>query len=226
MPRSSMRLTPHESVVEKLGEFHVIGAKLAGLKVSASSTELVRYVRQVESRIRSEVNIEDVKDDAIFRSYRDFFWRTGIDPTKTRPASEALTRRILLGRELPLINSFVDALNIASVETKVPFAAFDHDCLETPLVLRFADEGEVILPIGHSSPVTMDGREIVISDAKKLIAVYPHRDSDETKITHGTSAAIVLSCGVPGVDVEKIRVSLDDCCERILQFCGGVRLDL
>ncbi|MDH7492240.1 MAG: hypothetical protein QHG97_07560, partial [Methanolinea sp.] len=36
--------------------------------------------------IRSRYTLEHVKDDPLFRGYRDFFWRVGVDPTKTRPA--------------------------------------------------------------------------------------------------------------------------------------------
>ncbi len=209
-----------------MGEFSVLGARLVGLEVSASSQDLIAYMRGVEQEIRSSTQIDDLKDDPTFRAYRDFFWRTGIDPTKTRPASEALTRRILRGRELPSINSFVDALNIASVNTKVPFAAFDNDLLVGKLKLRFASPGESILPIGHREPIHLEAKEIVISDDRRLVAVYPHRDSDETKITNSTTTALVLSCGVPGVGFRRIRESLERCCETITRFCGGAVEDV
>lgn len=219
-----MRLDLQGQVADRLGSFEVLGRELSGIKVSSSSPELVGYIRGVEDGIRESVRIEVLKDDPIFRAYRDFFWSTGIDPTKTRPASEALTRRILNGRKLPLINSFVDALNIASVETKIPFAAFDADLLAGSLELRFARSGESVLPIGHREPVSLEGKEIVISDEEKVIALYPHRDSDETKITEGTRRGLIFSCGVPGVDTRLIRGSLDRCCDTVIKFCDGVAL--
>lgn len=218
-----MQLNPDGSIVEKLGDFVVVGTNIEGVKVSPSPPELIRYMRETEKAIRESIKIHELKEDPIFRAYRDFFWRIRIDPTKTRPASEALTRRILNGRELPQINSFVDALNIASVETKTPFAAFDANLLAGSLRLRYAEPGEIILPIGHKEPVSMKGKEIVISDGEKLVAVYPHRDSDETKITMSTKDAMILSCGVPGVDFNQIRESLDSCCGTVIRFCGGKR---
>jgi DNA/RNA-binding domain of Phe-tRNA-synthetase-like protein len=221
MTKRAMQLMPDPEVAEALGDFTVLGALLLDLHVSGSPEELIARMRETESRIRHDAQIEQVKDDEAFRAYRDFFWRTGVDPTKTRPASEALTRRILRGRGLPLINSFVDALNVASVETKVPFAAFDADRLAGPLSLRFARPLETILPIGHSEHMVLAGKEIVISDGEKLVAIYPHRDSDETKISSGTRSAVVLSCGVPGISFEMVRESLHTCSEEVLRYCGG-----
>jgi len=217
-----MQLDPDKHVVEKIGNFAILGARLFGLTVVKSTSDLVEKMRIMEAEVRKTNDIEQLRNISVFRSYRDFFWATGIDPTKTRPASEALTRRILRGRQLPQINSFVDALNMSSVRTRVPFAAFDSDLLEGQLELRFAVPGECIRPIGHDESINLEGNEIVISDSSKLVAVYPHRDSDETKITGETKNAIVLSCGVPGVDLPMLRDALDDCCKTVLTFCGGI----
>ena len=53
--------------------------------------------------------------------------RVGIDPTKTRPSSEALLRRVRKGDELPRINSLVDIINWCSLETQLPYGLYDLD---------------------------------------------------------------------------------------------------
>jgi DNA/RNA-binding domain of Phe-tRNA-synthetase-like protein len=219
-----MLLAQESKIVENLGSFEVIGAAVEDIRVERSPPQLVQFVRSVEEEIRHATKPDEIKDDPLFRAYRDFFWRIGIDPTKTRPASEALTRRIVNGRELPAINSFVDALNVESVRTKIPFAAFDADLVVGGMLLRYARSGETIRPIGHREEVILNGREIVIADREKLIAVYPHRDSDETKITERTERAVVLSCGVPGIEGPILRSALEACCGTVLRFCGGHRV--
>ena len=216
-----MQLVPNGRVVEKLGNFSVLGQSLSGIRVSSSPPELTNYMRNTEEGVRRSVQLEVLKDDPVLRAYRDFFWKAGIDPTKTRPASEALIRRILRGNPLPAINSFVDALNIASVETRIAFAAFDRDRLAGELELRLARLGESILPIGHAERLVLEGREMVIADGRRVIALYPHRDSEETKITEGSKRALVLSCGVPGVDHAFIQGSLGKCLATVARFCGG-----
>ncbi len=46
---------------------------------------------------------------------RQMYKQVGLDPTKTRPSSEALWRRVRRGDELPRINSLVDIINWCSV---------------------------------------------------------------------------------------------------------------
>jgi len=216
-----VQLVPDHRVVEKLGNFPVLGQSLSGMRVSSPPPDLTRHMRKMEEGVRASVQLEALKDDPILRAYRDFFWKAGIDPTKTRPASEALIRRILRGNQLPAINSFVDALNIASVETRIAFAAFDADRLAGRLELRLARPGESMLPIGHAERLILEGREILIADEKRVIALYPHRDSEETKITDGSSKALVLSCGVPGIGHDTIEASLRQCLATVARFCGG-----
>src|SRR5213593_855629 len=47
---------------------------------------------------------------------RALFHRLDIDPTKTRPSSEALLRRVLQGKGLPRVNAVVDVCNLCSLE--------------------------------------------------------------------------------------------------------------
>jgi DNA/RNA-binding domain of Phe-tRNA-synthetase-like protein len=70
--------------------------------------------------------------DAARTLYRAF----GIDPTKTRPSSEALLRRVRRGEPLPRINTAVDVCNWCSVEVQLPYGLYDADALDPPLSLR------------------------------------------------------------------------------------------
>ena len=52
---------------------------------------------------------------------RTMYKRVGLDPTKTRPSSEALLRRVRKGDPLPRINSMVDVCNWCSLEFQLPY---------------------------------------------------------------------------------------------------------
>ncbi|MEM2290012.1 MAG: phenylalanine--tRNA ligase beta subunit-related protein, partial [Candidatus Hadarchaeales archaeon] len=175
--------------------------------------------RRVEAEIRGRLTLEQVKDHPVFRAYRDFYWRLGIDPTKDRPAGEALVRRILSGRPLPTINTAVDCYNLASAETGVAMGAYDASKLSGELVLRKAKPGEEFLGIGFTEAVRLRGGEPVISDGQRLIAVYPYRDSDITKITLETTSILLLSCGVPGLDLNLARLAGEKAVSYLRQFC-------
>ena len=52
---------------------------------------------------------------------RTMYRKVGLDPTKRRPSSEALLRRVLRGEPLPRVNTLVDVCNWCSVELQLPY---------------------------------------------------------------------------------------------------------
>ena len=73
---------------------------------------------------------------------RAMYRRTGLDPTKRRPSSEALLRRVRKGEGLPRINSLVDVCNWCSLEFQLPYGLYDLDRIEGDVMLRLGEEGE------------------------------------------------------------------------------------
>jgi len=153
--------------------------------------------------------------------YRAFFWRIGIDPTKTRPAAEALIRRVLGGRQLPCINTAVDAYNLASMKICIALAAFDTGKLDGRLQIRFAKKGEEFFGVGMEKPVTTAGGEVVIADVARLVAIYPHRDADYSRLTLQTKNLVLVSCGAPGISLAQLEEAGNTASEFVLRFCGG-----
>jgi DNA/RNA-binding domain of Phe-tRNA-synthetase-like protein len=145
----------------------------------------------------------------------------GIDPTKIRPASEALIRRILRGREIPRINTLVDTYNLASIVSGIPLAAFDNTKLKGELLMRKAKPNEVFLGIGMEKPVNLKGNEIIIQDPENLIAIYPYRDADYSKITSSTEEVLLMTCGAPGITEQDLRDAESTAVEYITRFCNG-----
>ena len=202
-------------------ELTVLTRNIEGVKVEERNVELEKFEDEIMKEVREQYDLESLKNLSTFRAYRDFFWRVGIDPTKNRPAAEALIRRVLGGRTIPRINTLVDAYNLASVKTEIALAAFDADKLKGDLLMRFAERGEEFLGIGMEKPMILQGGEIVISDDEKLVAIYPHRDADNTKITEETENVLLLVCGVPGIGEETLQNAARVALEFITRFCGG-----
>jgi DNA/RNA-binding domain of Phe-tRNA-synthetase-like protein len=216
-----MRIAP--ALQSSFPGLRVVELKMEGLEVRSTDPGLESFKREVQGRVRRRVaSLEEVKDQPIFRAYRDFFWRVGIDPTKVRPAGEALTRRILGGRDLPRLNTVVDAYNLASVETSIAIAAFDTETIhEDALLMRKGRAGELFHGIGMSSPDSLTGAEVVIEDQEshRLVAVYPYRDSEDSKVTERTRSVLFMMCGVPGIDEATLEGAKDLTKEYVGRFC-------
>jgi DNA/RNA-binding domain of Phe-tRNA-synthetase-like protein len=192
-----------------------------GVRVKERDENLELFKQTVIEETKRSYEVSTLKDVAIFRAYRDFFWRAGIDPTKVRPAAEALIRRIIAGKPIPTVNTLVDSYNLASVRTCVAMGAFDVEKLRGNLLLRSAKVGEKFLGIGMSEPIELEGNELVVSDDEKLIAVYPYRDAEETKVTLNTKSVRLLICGAPGIGEDVLREASGVAVEYVTKFCGG-----
>jgi DNA/RNA-binding domain of Phe-tRNA-synthetase-like protein len=217
-----LKIVIDRSVSGRFPDLDVVVRCVRGVKVKPFDEELERLKQEVCSQVRRRYTLEGLKDIPTIRAYRDFFWRIGVDPTKNRPASEALIRRILAGKPLPTINTLVDAYNLASILSEVALAAFDEDKLQSKeVVMRTAKKGETFLGIGMKEPITLQGGEIVLEDSTNLIAIYPYRDAERSKITEETKNAALVSCGVPGLSKEKLLQAADLAVKYVTRFCGG-----
>jgi len=125
------------------------------------------------------------------------------------------------GRSLPCINTLVDAYNLASIKTGIAIAAFDADRLQGDLTMRYAEEDEKFLGIGMKKPALLQGGEIVVQDREKLVAIYPYRDADDSKVTEATRNVLLLFCGVPGISVRRLTDASKVASEYITRFCGA-----
>jgi DNA/RNA-binding domain of Phe-tRNA-synthetase-like protein len=160
-------------------------------------------IEKEKSKIRLPLN--ELKDDPIIAAFRSFYWRIGIDPTKQRPASESLMRRILQGNVIPSINYVVDAGNIASIRTHIPIGLYDYDKVRGALRLTMSKAGESFVDIAGKEGKTTE--EVVLKDETGVIHLFPHRDCDRTKITSESKKVLILGCRVLGVTDEACRAA-------------------
>ena len=223
--RKSSFLRIAEDLEATFPGLRVLELDLLNLTVKKVDARLEEFKKRKQEEIRGKIHsLDEVKNLPIFRAYRGFYWKVGIDPTKTRPAGEALTRRILSGKDLPTINTLVDSYNIASAESSVAIAAFDlYRISRDSLLMRKAKNGESFLGIGMEQEIALSGVEVVIEDEKitELIAVYPYRDSDASKVTESTEDALMMMCGVPSISDEDLEIARALTKKYVEEYCGS-----
>ena len=133
---------------------------------------------------------------------RALYKRFGIDPTRVRPSSEALLRRLKKGEPLPRVNSLVDVANALSVQLQVPVGLYDLDKVKgEELAIRLGAEGESYTGIGKEK-VNVAGR-ICVADAEGPCG-NPSSDSARTMITTATErAAWIYFLSISDDDIDR-----------------------
>lgn len=173
---------------------------VTGINNKDRPKEVDELIRSVEEEVRRKYKLEELKENPIIRIYRDFYWRMGIDPTKQRPAQEALLRRVLRGEDLPRINPAVDIGNAASMKYLVPVGLYDVDKIGGGVLELRWSKGELFQPIG-GRPFAVNG-QIVLAKGDTIIHVYPYRDSELTKVDEGTKNVLIVVAGLRGLNDE------------------------
>ncbi|MBP1357235.1 MAG: hypothetical protein JZD40_01930 [Sulfolobus sp.] len=189
--------------------------------VKSGVKELDDEIAKLEEMYKGK-DPETLKEDPVVRAYRDFFWRIGIDPTKIRPSGEALRRRLYRGGKMPRINNVVDSGNIASLVTLVPIGLYDIDKIKGNLKIVMSEGNEIFYDLGKKDPERLSkGIPIMIDEEKKVLHIYPHRDSKLTSITEITKDVLVMGAGVSGVPKDQVKKAITMTASYIVSFAKG-----
>jgi len=165
---------------------------------------------EAESKVRMNPPVETT-------AVRTMYKRVGIDPTKTRPSSEALLRRVRKGDTLPRINSMVDVCNWCSFEFQLPYGLYDAAQIHGDVTLRIGREGESYPGI-RKDDVHVGGR-IALVDAVGPFG-NPTSDSARTMVTTATTRALLVVFAPREVDISRLTRVVDVTSERMQQFTG------
>jgi DNA/RNA-binding domain of Phe-tRNA-synthetase-like protein len=160
-----------------------------GVHVTLVEESLAKEMDAVCERLRRIHTVESLPEFEPVRRVRAMFRAWGMDPSKYRPSSEALLRRVAQGKGLYRISNGVDAANLGSIETGWPFGCYDLAKISGPITLRLGAAGEKYEGIGKKtwhledrpvladdsgpfgSPISDSTRTMVIEQAQDLLAI-------------------------------------------------------
>ncbi len=135
-----MKHTPFETDMQ-LDGWRLFWARLE--VQGADDTVLAsRRAEVAEAARRRFTDTAAISGDPVVSALRVLFRAAGCDPTRYRPASEALLRRLVKGGELPAIFPLVDINNSLSAKLAVPCCVMVEGSFNAPLVWRSGLEGE------------------------------------------------------------------------------------
>ena len=185
-------------------------AWLEGAQVVEREPRLTATLAEVESLVRQQ-------PPADVAAVRTMYKRVGLDPTKTRPSSEALLRRVRKGDPLPRINSLVDVCNWCSLEFQLPYGLYDAAHIEGDIELRLGRDGESYPGI-RKDDVHVAGR-LTLADARGPFG-NPTSDSARTMVTTSTTSAMVVVFAPAEISGRRVAQILDETVARMGEFTG------
>jgi DNA/RNA-binding domain of Phe-tRNA-synthetase-like protein len=150
---------------------------------------------EVVARVRSEMQIETLSTHPTVAALRRLFKAAGTDPTRYRPSSEALLRRLLKGEEMPAISPLVDLNNCLSTRLAVPCCVMAEGALSPPFLFRAGRAGESYESL--RGPFNLEGKPLLLDSVGPCDA--PITGSQRVKVTPETQRAWLVAYLPAGV---------------------------
>jgi DNA/RNA-binding domain of Phe-tRNA-synthetase-like protein len=188
------------------------------VSVALVNPALVGIVDDVCVRKRGEFTVETLAEDDAVRAVRAMFREWGIDPSKYRPSSEALLRRVVQGKGLYRVSNVVDIGNLGSVETGWPYGCYNRSPIRPPIVFRHGAAGERYERVGKEM-WHLEGRP-VLADAEGPFG-SPISDSTRTMVTESTRGVLVVIYAPATASAERLNEAMARLSERLKEFAQG-----
>ena len=180
------------------------------------SPELWKEIHALEDKFRNELTTESLKELSGIAATRRVYKACGKDPSRYRPASEQLIRRMLQGKELYQIDTLVDLVNRDSIAYGYSIGGFDADkFVGDTLTLGVGKEGEPYEGIGRGM-LNIAGLP-VYRDAIGGVGT-PTSDNERTKMTLQTTHLMVLINGYDGNE-ERVADNARFIQELVRKYC-------
>ena len=194
-----------------------VGAMLVADVVNTSHSEgLWAEINEACKNCKATLTTETLKEIPGIAATRRVYRVCGKDPSRYRPASEALIRRILQGKTLYQIDTLVDVINLASIFFGYSIGAFDADkFVGDTLTLGIGREGEPYEGIGRGM-INIAGLPIY-RDTQGGVGT-PTSDNERTKIDINTRHLLVLINGYDGNE-QRVRENAEYIQTMLCKYC-------
>lgn len=125
---------------------------------------------------------------------RNLYKSFNMDPSRHRPSSEALLRRVMKGKDLYQISNAVDCCNLACLKFLLPVGMYDLDLVAGDVELRAGEDGESYPGI-RKGDVNLSGRLGLFDQTGPFGS--PTSDSARTCVSENTKRilAVIMATG-------------------------------
>lgn len=207
-----------ETIKQMIPEFKVGIILYNHIVVDDSPQMLKGRLQLFQESIYFDLQETAIADIPELAEWRRAFKTIGTDPSRYRPSSESLYRRIQKKNFIPTIHSAADVNNFFSLYYKIPIGIYDLDKLEGPITIDIGTDQDEYIAI--------NGRTVNFSH--KLVSKDIHGpfgspivDSQRTAVTKETKNAVQIVYLLPSMKQEQCEKLLQSMQKMFLQIHGG-----
>jgi DNA/RNA-binding domain of Phe-tRNA-synthetase-like protein len=194
-----------------------------GVRVGPSGPALRAEIEQEAQRLRvRQADVQAVRALPEVAAFAEVLRRVGVNPRREPPSVERLLASALKRGDLPVINSLVDAYNLASVRSLCSLGAHDLDRVTVPVALRLLTGAETFTALGRAEPEPVTPGEFGYVDAEgRVLCRLDLLQAEFSKVTAATVNALLIVEGTAAHDAEALRRGFAEAVTLVTRYCGG-----
>jgi len=196
---------------------------ISGVTVRERDERLWRQIEALCLQQGREFALDRLSEYEQITSVRGLQKSFGFDPTRYRPSSEALLRRVLKGQGLYQINSAVDVNNLCSLEYLLPMCVYDLRHVVGRVVVRVGEPGEEYPGIGRQ--VFQAAHKVIIADDSGIMGSTVS-DSERTRVTTATTDILMAIYAPAGREPRTVERYAALAGQRMVECNGGKASDV
>jgi DNA/RNA-binding domain of Phe-tRNA-synthetase-like protein len=188
------------------------------VSVGERNETLWQQIEQLCQKQDSKFVLDKLSENEQIAAVRGLQKSFGFDPTRYRPSSEALLRRVLKGQGLHQINTAVDVNNLCSLQFLLPMCIYDLHNVQGQVVVRVGEPGEEYPGIGRQ--IFQAANKVIIADETGIMGSTVS-DSERTKVTTATKDILLAIYAPAGLNPQLIQEYAVLAGRRMVNFNGG-----
>ncbi|MGM7700086.1 B3/B4 domain-containing protein [Pseudalkalibacillus sp. Hm43] len=213
-----MNFTISNQLKQAVPNFKVGIIQYHGITVAEPPKMLAGRLQLFQESLMLDAEDQPVSEIGPIQEWRQIFKALGTDPSRYRPSSEALLRRVYKGSQLGSVHSAVDTNNFFSLQYQIPLGIYDATNIK----------GDVMVDIGANEDAyegingrVMDMSNKIITRDDEGAFGSPIVDSKRTMVTEDTTDALHVVYFQPSLSDEHANDMLQAIEKMFIQVHGG-----
>lgn len=166
-----------------------LGCITCDVDIQPSNDKIISLSEGIFDKVCNELTVDLVSQKPTIKETKEAYRKLGKDPSRYRPSAEALTRRIVKGKDLFWINNIVDILNLISLESGFSIGGYDADKIENKIEFGIGKADEPYEAIGRGS-LNIENLPLFRDDLGAFGS--PTSDSLRTMVSNRTSKFLMI----------------------------------
>ncbi|TWH51574.1 B3/4 domain-containing protein [Sporomusa sp. KB1] len=212
-----MKITIQESISQVVPNCCLGYLTINDVAVKGTPPALSQEFDRLQIAVGQAYNMDGLPKLPRILAVRNMYKKLHFDPSRYRPASEALVRRVLQKKNLYYVNSAVDVNNYCSIKFLLPFGLYDLEQIVGDCSYMLATEGHYTSIAGKN--VSTDDKPF-LTDSLGVFG-NPTADSRRTAVTLATRKLLAVVYADESVSTAELNNVLDFAADMFVCYNGG-----